>query len=165
MKKTLGNKIQELRKSKKMTQEELAEKLGVTPQAVSKWETDNSYPDIDLLVEIADLFNCTVDELLGRKNNDTRVLTDDMKKDINKMLLKVRITSEEDDDKTKVDINLPISLILTCYNQGKKVPVIEEQLDKMEIDLKEIIMLINNGVVGNLVEIESDRNHIQIFVE
>lgn len=165
MKKTLGNRIQEIRKSKKITQEELAEKLGVTPQAVSKWETDNSYPDIDLLVEIADLFNYTVDELLGRKNNDTRILSDDIQKDINKMLLKVRITSEEDDEKTKVEINLPIPLILSCYNQGKKVPVIEDKLNKMSIDLKEIIMLINNGVVGNLVEIESDKNHIQIFIE
>ena len=164
MKKTLGNKIQEIRKSKKITQEELAEKLGVTPQAVSKWETDNSYPDIDLLVEIADLFDYTVDELLGRKNKDTRILSDDVQKDINKMLLKVRITTE-DDEKTKVEINLPIQLVLSCYNQGKKVPVIEDKLNKMSIDLEEIIMLINNGVVGNLVEIESDKNHIQIFIE
>ena len=165
MAKTLGNKIQEFRKLRKMTQEELAEKLGVTPQAVSKWETDNSYPDIDLLVEIADLFNCTVDELLGRKNNETKVLPEEMRKDINKMLLKIRIISEEDDEKTKVDVNLPVSLILACYNQGKKIPVIEEKLNGINIDLEEIIMLISNGVVGNLVEIESDGNFIQIYVE
>ena len=165
MAKTLGNKIQEFRKLRKMTQEELAEKLGVTPQAVSKWETDNSYPDIDLLVEIADLFNCTVDELLGRKNNETKVLPEEMRKNINKMLLKVRITSNEDNEKTKVDVNLPVALILACYNQGKKIPVIEEKLNGMNIDLEEIIMLISNGVVGNLVEIESDGNFIQIFVE
>lgn len=164
MAKTLGNRIQELRKERKMTQEELAEKLDVTPQAVSKWETDNSYPDISLLVELANLFNCTVDELLGRKNNETKVLPEDMRKDINKMLLKIRITSEEN-EKTKVNINLPVSLILACYDEGKKIPVIEEKLNGMNIDLGQIIMLISNGVVGNLIEIETDGNFIQIFVE
>lgn len=165
MAKTLGNRIQELRKERKMTQEELAEKLDVTPQAVSKWETDNSYPDISLLVELANLFNCTVDELLGRKNNETKVLPEDMRKDINKMLLKIRITSEEENEKTKVNINLPVALILACYDEGKKIPVIEEKLNGMNIDLEQIIMLISNGVVGNLIEIESDGNFIQIFVE
>lgn len=164
MAKTLGNRIQELRKERKMTQEELAEKLDVTPQAVSKWETDNSYPDISLLVELANLFNCTVDELLGRKNNETKVLPEDMRKDINKMLLKIRITSEEN-EKTKVNINLPVALILACYDEGKKIPVIEEKLNGMNIDLGQIIMLISNGVVGNLIEIETDGNFIQIFVE
>ena len=165
MTKTLGNRIQEFRKVAKMTQEELAERLGVTPQAVSKWETDNSYPDIDLLVEIADLFKCSVDELLGRKNNETKVLPKDMRKDINKMLLKVRITSEEDGETTKVKINLPVSLILACYNEGKKIPVIEEKLNGMSIDLEQIIMMIDNGVVGNLIEVESEGNFVQIFVE
>ena len=165
MTKILGSKIQELRKSRKMTQEELAEKLNVTAQAVSKWENGNCYPDLDILFEIANLFNCSLDELMGRKNNETKILPEEMRKDINKMLLKVRITSEDDNNKTKVNVNLPVSLIVACYNEGKKIPVIEEKLKGMEIDLEQIIMLINNGVVGNLVEIESDGNFIQIFVE
>ena len=54
-----------------MTREVLAEKLNVTSQAVSKWETDNSYPDITILVKLADIFGCSVDELLGREKNET----------------------------------------------------------------------------------------------
>lgn len=61
----LGNNISERRKAKGMTQEELATKLGVSPQAVSKWENNLSCPDITLLPEISKLFGISVDELLG----------------------------------------------------------------------------------------------------
>lgn len=62
----LGSKIQELRKQKNMTQEELAAELGVTAAAVSKWENGYTLPDILMLCAIADSFSVTTDELLGR---------------------------------------------------------------------------------------------------
>lgn len=61
----LGNNISEKRKAKGMTQEELAANLGVSPQAVSKWENNLSCPDIALLPELSKLFGISVDELLG----------------------------------------------------------------------------------------------------
>lgn len=60
----IGKNIAALRKEKNMTQEELAGALGVSAQAVSKWETGASCPDISLLTQIADLFGITVDDLL-----------------------------------------------------------------------------------------------------
>ena len=57
MDQTLGSRIAELRRKKNMTQEELAAELGVTPQAVSKWENDLSCPDITLLPQLARLFD------------------------------------------------------------------------------------------------------------
>lgn len=54
-----------LRKQKCLTQEELAKALGVTNQAVSKWESGQNYPDIQLLPDMAKLFEVSVDELLG----------------------------------------------------------------------------------------------------
>ena len=66
---TLGNKIAELRKEKGMTQEALANALGVSNQAVSKWEANQSCPDIQLLPQIADFFGISVDSLFGRENN------------------------------------------------------------------------------------------------
>ena len=59
-----NEKLQELRKQKGYTQEELAEKLFVSRTAVSKWELGRGYPNIDSLKEIAKVFSVTVDELL-----------------------------------------------------------------------------------------------------
>ena len=60
----IGVKIKKLRKKNKVTQEQLAKHLNVTPQAVSKWEKNLAYPEIYLLVPIADYFLVTVDYLL-----------------------------------------------------------------------------------------------------
>ena len=61
-----GKKINELRKTKNVTQEELAAELGVTAAAVSKWENGYTLPDILMLCALADYFGVTTDELLGR---------------------------------------------------------------------------------------------------
>ena len=60
-----NEKIQELRKSKGLTQEELAEALYVSRTAISKWESGKGYPSIDSLKEIAKYFSVTIDELLS----------------------------------------------------------------------------------------------------
>ena len=65
-KETMGKRISDLRKGKGMTQEQLAQLLGVTPQAVSKWENDLSCPDISILPQLAEALGVTTDELLGR---------------------------------------------------------------------------------------------------
>lgn len=65
---TLGKRIMENRKRLGLTQDALAEQLGVTAQAVSKWENDQSCPDIATLPKLADLFDVSVDTLLGREN-------------------------------------------------------------------------------------------------
>ena len=61
----IGEKIRELRQGKKMTQEKLADRLGVSFQSVSRWENGMTYPDIELLPAIARLFSVSVDYLLG----------------------------------------------------------------------------------------------------
>ena len=65
MAQTLGGKISELRKDIGITQDEMSEKLGVTPQAVSKWENDVSCPDIMLLPKLAGLLGISIDELFS----------------------------------------------------------------------------------------------------
>ena len=63
-----GEKLYELRKEKNLSQEEVAEKLNVTRQTVSKWETNQSTPDFDKIVPLCEFFEITTDELLtGRK--------------------------------------------------------------------------------------------------
>lgn len=64
---TLGKRISYHRKRLGLTQEQLAERVGVSAQAVSKWENDLSCPDINLLPQLADIFGITVDALLGKE--------------------------------------------------------------------------------------------------
>ena len=66
-KQTLGMMISTLRKEKGMTQLELAEKMGVTDKAVSKWERDLSFPDISSIPKLAEIFEVSVDELMQVK--------------------------------------------------------------------------------------------------
>ena len=67
MKKTLGTMIAELRKQHGMTQLELAEKMGVTDKAVSKWERDLSCPDINSIPELAEILGVSVEDLMQVK--------------------------------------------------------------------------------------------------
>lgn len=71
----LGTNIKQLRKEKNLTQEDLAECLGVSPQTVSKWENNLSMPDVSCLPVLADYFGITVDALLMHNVNRN----DDMK--------------------------------------------------------------------------------------
>ena len=63
-----GNYLYTLRKNKRMTQQELADKLGVTNKAVSKWETGEAFPETAQLVPLSDIFCVTVDDLLRGKS-------------------------------------------------------------------------------------------------
>ena len=67
MKKTLGMMISSLRKEKGMTQLELAEKMGVTDKAVSKWERDLSYPDLNSIPKLAESFGVSVEDLMQNR--------------------------------------------------------------------------------------------------
>ncbi len=67
MKKTLGMMIASLRKEKGMTQLELAELMGVTDKAVSKWERDLSCPDVNTIPKLAEVFGISVDELMQNR--------------------------------------------------------------------------------------------------
>ncbi len=65
---TLGETIRKMRRARHITQEDLAELLHITPQAVSRWENDTTSPDAAAIVSLARIFGCTTDELLGMNN-------------------------------------------------------------------------------------------------
>ncbi len=71
MEQTLGKRIMQNRKRLGLTQDQLAEKLGVTAQAVSKWENNQSCPDISMLPLLAEIFGITTDSLLGHAQKET----------------------------------------------------------------------------------------------
>lgn len=77
---SLGERLLEFRKAKQLSQEEVADKLNVTRQTVSKWETDQSTPDFDKIVPLCELYNVSSEELLTGKstvNNENKSIDED----------------------------------------------------------------------------------------
>ena len=72
-KETMGQIIATKRKELGMTQMELAERMGVTDKAVSKWERDLSYPDVNSLPKLAEIFGMTVDQLMQIKTESAQM--------------------------------------------------------------------------------------------
>lgn len=84
----LGEKLFELRKTKNLTQDEVAEKLNVTRQTVSKWETNQSSPDFDKIVPICELFEIGVEELLTGKKEEKQDKNEEQEEKKEKVLTK-----------------------------------------------------------------------------
>lgn len=163
---TLGKRIAALRKEKGMTQEELAEKLGVSPQAISKWENGQSCPDISLLPRLAAIFGVTTDLLLTGEQETTppvQMLPPEKRKDINDMMLRILVESADGD---KVRVNLPMALVQLAMDMGMELPQVNGNDALKNIDLGKILELVRHGAIGNLVEIESaDGDTVKVFVE
>jgi transcriptional regulator with XRE-family HTH domain len=164
MAQTLGGKIAELRRNIGLTQDEMSEELGVTPQAVSKWENDISCPDIMLLPKLARLLGTTVDELLSNEpKKETVLLPEEKRKNPDDMVLRIRVNSSDGD---KVRVNLPVPLIKVALEMGMKMPQISGNEVLSNIDLSQIMALIDRGLIGKLVEVESgDGDTVEIAVE
>ena len=133
METTLGKRIAALRRDKGLKQDELAQQLGVTPQAVSKWENDQTCPDITLLPKLAQILGVSVDELLSGKAEPevpaVRVLPAEQRKDLKDMVLRIVVDSAEGD---KVRVNLPLDLV-RCGSVGNLVEVESAQGDTVRI--------------------------------
>ena len=166
METTLGNRVAMLRRKKELKQDALAEMLGVSPQAVSKWENDQSCPDISLLPKLSQILGVTVDELLTGKTEEVsavRVLPPEQRKDIKDMMLRIIVDSADGD---KVRVNLPLALVQVCLEMGMQMPQINGNEALKNIDFAQIIQLVQHGAVGTLVEVDSaDGDVVRIFVE
>ena len=172
---TLGRRIANLRKEKNLKQDELAEMLGVSPQAVSKWENDLTCPDISLLPKLAQILSVSVDELLsGKEEPPVKILPVEQRKDLKDMLLRIMIDSHIGD---KMRVNLPVALVQVALDMGMEMPQFLSQSSDSStnesikaalnrIDLRQIMELIHHGAIGNIVELESSEGDtIRIFVE
>ena len=162
---TIGKRIALLRKEKGLTQEELAQHMGVSPQAVSKWENDQTCPDISALPRLSKLLGVSVDELLSGKEElpAVRVLPPAERRDPRDMMLRITV---DDADGDRVRVNLPIALVEVALEIGMEMPQINGNDALKGIDLRKILELVRQGLVGNLVEVDSaDGDKVRIFVE
>jgi len=165
MEMSLGKRIGQLRRQKGLKQEELARALDVSPQAVSKWENDQTCPDISLLPKLAKLLETTVDYLLCGKTPDppVKLVPPEERKDIKDMMLRIVIDDPQGD---KVRINLPMALVQLAMDMGMELPQMSGSDALKNIDLAQILALVHQGAIGNLVEIESAQGEtLRIFVE
>ena len=81
----IGAIIKKLRTENSITQDTLATAIGVTPQAISRWESEGGYPDIELLPALADFFSVSTDELLGYKLSEREEELANIKKELRRL--------------------------------------------------------------------------------
>ncbi len=165
-KETFGQRISKFRKEKNLTQNDIADKVGVTAQAVSKWENDQATPDIDVLVKLSDIFSVSLDELLGKEKPAAASLLPDKptKKDIDNMVLKIKVDSVDGDT---VNVNLPLALVRVFVNkEDGKISLLEGNPKLENIDFSKVIELVEAGVIGELVTVDSkDGDTVRVVVE
>ena len=136
MRLNLGTKIRELRRRDGRTQDNLAEALGVTAQAVSRWESSGSYPDMEMIPAIANYFHVSIDELFGYhdereekiKNildNATKILTKQgftmyqgsLSDDVEECVNMLRAASEEFPNEPQILLKLAQALHMWGWNK------------------------------------------------
>ena len=158
-----GEKIFEARRQKGLTQEALADMLGVTAQAVSKWERGESMPETALLPKLAQILDTSIDGLFSVEKKPVVEYVPEKQRDFNSMVLRVSVEGGGDD----VKINMPLSLIKAAIEIGMSTDKMMKfgKADMSSIDFEAIIKMVENGAIGKIVEIDTgDGEHIVIEV-
>ncbi len=160
---SLGSRIAELRKKNNLTQEDFASALGVTAQAVSKWENDVSCPDIMLLPKIAEILGVTIDELMGVKPiEETATPSPSMpalsNEELAKLKIRVLVIDNNMPDKKPINISIPVPFVLKAANFGVKISGILGNDTISDEQFKNITDIIKSGVTGEILNIDTDDN-------
>ncbi|MBR2826981.1 MAG: helix-turn-helix transcriptional regulator [Erysipelotrichaceae bacterium] len=159
---SFGARLAELRRQNNLTQNDIADRLNISAQAVSKWENDLTSPDIDTLLKLADIFNISTDELLGKNKIEPVYLPTEQRKDINQLVFRIIVDSVDGD---RVRINLPMAAVKIFVNNDS-VKVFSGNKALENIDFNQIFALVEQGVIGELVSVDSaDGDHVRILVE
>lgn len=127
MNETIGQRIQRLRKAKGLTQEDVAKRITISPQAVSKWENDASSPDITMIGDLADILGVSVDELLGRetssKENTQAEQNNQNKEEETYTIPEEDIEEDKKDNKNKKNVNISDEGIHIVDDDGSEVHI------------------------------------------
>lgn len=166
MTETIGNRIAKYRKAKGLTQEALANLMGVSSQAVSKWETDASCPDISALPQLCKILGISTDELLTGKTDEVKMVPPSERKSLDELTFRVKILSAQGD---KVRVNLPMTLVKVAMEIGVDiVPNMSGGNTELfkSIDMEKVVKMVEQGLIGKLVEIESaEGDTVEVVVE
>lgn len=154
--KTIGENIAYFRKKNKLTQEELAEKLSVTSQAVSKWECDSSYPDITGMQALAKSLGVTVDELINGEQQLPEV-SEAPKEQIDRRIVLINVKATD----TTVTTRLPVSFVKKSIENGMFKKIVGEEAFENMGALEDMI---DSGLTGTFVEVDNPEAQISIKV-
>ena len=169
MEKTIGKKLHELRKQSGFTQDYVAEKLGVSAQAVSKWENDIACPDIMTLPNIASLYGITIDELFKNEEVQSNVKYE-VPEQINEddLMLRVYVDTFSGD---KVKVSLPYPIVKEFVKAGKNISAVVggtvvSGVDLTGVDFDAILKMVSNGILGEIVNVQTQNNDVvRVVVE
>ena len=164
MEKTIGKKLYDLRKQSGFTQDYVAEKLGVSAQAVSKWENDIACPDIMTLPKIAEIYGITIDELFKNEEVQSNVKYEKTEKiNENELVLRVYVDTIHGDD---IKVNLPYLLIKELINVGKDISSVFTGIDLSGVNFESIFKMVEMGVLGEIVNVKTQNGDIvRVVVE
>ena len=140
-KETFGERLTRLRKAKGMTQEDIASKVTISPQAVSKWENDISSPDINTLLTLSELLDVSLDELLGKETKE-----------------EVKDNNEETKEETKEDVKAEKETI------DAEVVEDDDDDDDDDDDEEDTVVIDNHGihVKNKNEEVHIDKHGIRV---
>lgn len=152
----MGKRIVEKRRERGWTQETLAERLNVTAQAVSKWETGASCPDISLLPLLARALDTSIDCLMTGEGEAAQGIAGS---------LKIVVTHESGEH---ADVALPLAMLY--QSRAEHHPNIisadfGEKGGQVEVDLDGVLTLVERGMTGKLMSIRAGKNTVEVFAE
>lgn len=161
MKTTIGQTIALHRKKVGLTQEELAEKCCVTAQAVSKWENDLSYPDLESTGRLATILGCTVDTLI---HGSEEAPTVQLKKteNIDRRMLEITVDTDTGKDTCCVKARFPAELVFWAEESG----TLEELICNKDVmpAVAPALKLLRSGAVGPVAEVKTGNMFVKIEV-
>ena len=161
MNESIGSRVAKYRKEKGMTQEELAKQLGISSQAVSKWEKDTSCPDIMLLPLLAKILGVSIETLLTG-DPETKYVPEEKRKSFDETILYVHVKEGTEN----IQLNLPLPLLHTLLvDGGMSLDWLGMSCTADKINWPQIIKLVECGAMGKLFELTDKDTLIEIIVK
>lgn len=159
MKNSIGQNISKYRKKCNLTQAELAEKMNVSIQAVSKWENDVSYPDLERIGQLAVALNTSAECIINGEGVVAKTQLDNDSNIANRLfVVSVNHIGEQPVD---VTLRLPMELVLKSHKEGTLSALLGEYADNLPDSIFEMI---SSGIVGSVADVKTEDTTVKIEV-
>ncbi len=158
MKEHIGQHIAYYRKKTGMTQEQLAEKMEVTAQAVSKWENGLTCPDLDSVAKLADFLGVTVEQLIRGDAAVPAVQVVETPQ-VGRRVLCIQVQAKAS-VAANVTVRFPVELIFKAYEAGNLDSLVGDEAPLVE----QVMEMIRQGTVGSLVDVDTEQATVKVEV-